>query len=70
MERAEELGARAERPIDLMVMGVPADAAVLERLQEAGCRRVVRWLPSAGLSQVQRALEKWEATIAELTGEA
>jgi probable F420-dependent oxidoreductase len=70
LDRAEELRARAERPIDLMAIGVPADAAVLERLQAAGFRRVVRWIPSGGLSQVEAALEKWESAIAELTGEA
>ncbi len=69
MARARELRERAQRPIDVMVMGVPADAAVLERLQEAGCRRVVRWIPSAGRSQVEAALERWESAIAELNGE-
>jgi probable F420-dependent oxidoreductase len=70
VSRAEELRARAERPIELMVMGVPADPAVLEQLQLAGCRRVVRWMPSAGLARVEQALERWEAAVAELTGEA
>ncbi len=70
LERAHELRARAARPIDLMVMGVPADSAALERLQEAGCRRVVHWIPSTGLARVEAALEDWEAAIAELTGEA
>jgi probable F420-dependent oxidoreductase len=68
--RAEELRSRAERPIDLMVMGVPPDPAALERLRAAGARRVVHWVPSAGLPIVERALERWEAAIAELTGEA
>jgi probable F420-dependent oxidoreductase len=70
IERANELRARAERSIDLMVMGVPPDAAVLERLQLAGARRVVHWIPSAGLAPLERALERWESTIAEFTGEA
>jgi probable F420-dependent oxidoreductase len=70
LDRVAELRARAERPIDLMVMGVPADPAVLESLQNAGCRRVVRWIPSAGLARVEAALERWESAIAELTGEA
>jgi probable F420-dependent oxidoreductase, Rv2161c family len=68
-DRAEELHARADRPIDLMAMSAPADAAVLERLQEAGCRRAVHWVPSAGLGAIERELELWEAAIAELTGE-
>ncbi len=70
LERVDELRARADRPIDLMVMGVPPEAAALERLEAAGCRRVVHWLPSAGLSRVEAALERWESAIAELTGEA
>jgi probable F420-dependent oxidoreductase len=70
LDRVPELRARAERPIDFMAMGVPAKPAVLEELQAAGCSRVVRWLPSAGRAQVEQALERWEAAIAELTGEA
>ncbi len=69
-ERAEELRARADRPIELMTMGVPADAAVLERCQAAGFRRVAHWIPSAGMSVVQGALARWESAIAELNGEA
>jgi probable F420-dependent oxidoreductase len=68
-ERAEELRARAERPIELMAMGVPADAAVLERFERAGFRRVVRWMPSSGLAPLEQALEHWERAIAELHGE-
>ncbi|MDQ6607843.1 MAG: LLM class F420-dependent oxidoreductase [Actinomycetota bacterium] len=69
-ERAEELRARADRPIDLMTIGVPADAAVLERCRAAGFRRVVHWVPSAGLSVVESALARWESAIADFTGEA
>ena len=67
--RARELWARAERPIDVMVMGVPAKPAVLEELEKAGVRRVVRWIPSATLGPVEGALERWESAIAELYGE-
>jgi probable F420-dependent oxidoreductase len=70
LERASELRERAERSIDFMVMGAPADAAVLERMRIAGCRRVVHWIASAGLPGVERKLERWESAIAELTGEA
>jgi probable F420-dependent oxidoreductase len=70
IERAHELRARAERPIDFMVISVPPDAATLERLANAGCRRAVHWVPSANLSVVERALERWESAIAELHGEA
>ncbi len=70
VERAQELRERAERPVGVIVMGVPADAHSLEQLQLAGCRRVVHWIPSAGLPRVEQALERWESAIAELTGEA
>jgi len=70
VERARELRDRAQRPIHLMVMSAPAQASVLEQLQLAGCRRVVHWVPSAGLSRVEQALEQWESAIAQLTGEA
>ncbi len=70
VDRASELRERAERPVELMVMGVPADAGVLAPLQLAGCRRVVHWVPSGGRSVVEQALERWESAIAELTGEA
>jgi probable F420-dependent oxidoreductase len=68
--RANELRGRADRPIDLMVMGVPAEAAELEQLQLAGCRRVLHWIPSAGLAPIEQELERWASAIAELTGEA
>ena len=51
------------------VMSVPADAKALEQLREAGVRRVVRWLPSAGRSRVEAELERFEAAVAELNGE-
>jgi probable F420-dependent oxidoreductase len=69
-ERAGELRARAERPIDLMVTGVPAEAAVLERLHELGARRVVHYVPSGGLAVVEAALARWQCAIAEFTGES
>jgi probable F420-dependent oxidoreductase len=69
LERIGELRARAERPIGVMVMGVPAKAAVLDELQQAGVQRVVRWIPSAGCGPVERALERWEDAVAELNGE-
>jgi len=67
--RFRELRERAERPIDLMVMGAPAKASVLEELEKAGVRRVVRWIPSSFLAEVETALDRWEAVVAELHGE-
>ena len=45
--RGEELRGRADRPIDLMVIGIPADPRVIEEYERAGFRRAVHWLPSA-----------------------
>jgi probable F420-dependent oxidoreductase len=69
-ERAAELRARAQRPIELQIMGVPADPKVLERMHELGARRVVHYIPSANRGVVEAALQRWEAAIAEFTGEA
>jgi hypothetical protein len=69
LERARELRARAERHVDLMVMGVPADPRVLEQYEQAGFQRVVHWLPSYPRGPVEQALEEWESAIAELHGE-
>ena len=67
--RIAELRARADRPIDVQVIGAPADPAVLERLHQAGVQRATRWLPSAGSSTVERGLERWEHAIAQFAGE-
>jgi hypothetical protein len=69
LDRVAQLRSRAEREIDVLAMGVPADPAALQPLREAGFRRVVHWIPSGNLSLVQRALERWEAAIAQLNGE-
>ncbi len=70
LDRAAELRSRADRPIDFMAMGPPADPKVLEKLAEAGTKRSLFWLPSAGYSVIEPALEKVEKAIAEFTGEA
>jgi probable F420-dependent oxidoreductase len=69
LDRAEELRARADRPIELMVMGAPADPKVLEQYEKAGFRRAMYWLPSAAESRVDEALEQWERAFANLHGE-
>ena len=70
LDRAAELQARAERPIDFMAMGPPAEPEVIQELAEAGTRRVSWWLPSGGYSVIEPALEQVEKAIAEFTGEA
>ncbi len=67
-ERAEELRARADRPVEVQVISVPADPQVLERLERAGVRRALHWLPSGPRGRVERGLEAWEDAIARLTG--
>jgi len=69
LDRASELRARADRPIGLMVMGVPAEAKVLEAYAAAGFQRAVHWLPSAPRGPVERALDRYEAAVAEFNGE-
>jgi probable F420-dependent oxidoreductase len=68
-DRITELRARAQRPVEVHVIGVPADPAAFERLRDAGVRRAAHWLPSGGRSTVERALERWENAIAEFNGE-
>jgi len=68
-ERVAELRSRADRPIDLQVLGMPANAKVIEDMHKLGASCVLRWIPSGGLSVVEPALERWEAAIAEFTGE-
>jgi probable F420-dependent oxidoreductase len=67
--RAEQLRARADRPIDLMVMGIPADPNAIEAYEKAGFRRILHWLPSAGRSVVERAMERYEAAIHQVHGD-
>ncbi len=69
LDRAKELQSRAERPLEVMVMGVPSDPAVLEAFDGAGFRRVLAWLPSAGRGPVERTLDGFETAIAEYRGE-
>jgi probable F420-dependent oxidoreductase len=69
LDRAAELRSRADRPVGLMVMGVPADARVLEAYAEAGFQRAVHWLPSTPRGPVERALDRYESAIAEVNGE-
>ena len=70
LARVQELRSRADRHIDVMVMGVPAKAAALEPFVGAGFQRALHWIPSGNRSVVERALDRWEAAIAEVTGEA
>jgi len=68
VDRAMELRARADRPVALMVMGVPADPRVIEAYAKAGFARAVHWLPSAPRGPVEQELDVFEAAVAEFTG--
>jgi hypothetical protein len=70
LARAAELRARAERPIELQVISVPAEPKDLEALEQAGCTRACHWLPSSNRSVVEAALAEWESAIGQFTGEA
>jgi probable F420-dependent oxidoreductase len=70
LQRARDLLARAERPVEVHMLGVPADAGEIERVYEAGARRAVRWLRSGSRSVVEPELERWEAAIADFNGNA
>jgi probable F420-dependent oxidoreductase len=66
--RVRELRARADRPVEVQMLSVPPDPAVLDAMREAGVRRAMHWLPSGPLSTVERALDRWEAAVATATG--
>ena len=67
--RVDELRSRADRPIEVHMLSVPADPAVLERMAQAGVRRANHWLPSGPRSTVERALHQWDKAIGQFTGE-
>jgi probable F420-dependent oxidoreductase len=70
LARIPELRARADRPLSIDLMGVPADPKAIEAAIDSGARRALYWLPSAQLGVVEPALERWERAIAEVHGEA
>ena len=69
LPRSERLTAETDRPIDLMVMGVPADAKAIASYEEAGFRRAIHWIPSAARGPVESALDAFEAAVADARGE-
>ncbi|MBP2705346.1 LLM class F420-dependent oxidoreductase [Microbispora sp. RL4-1S] len=72
LERAAELFRLAEeagRRVEVMLLSVPADPRVMEACDRAGVRRVMAWLPSAGLDRVERAMDAFEGALADYRGE-
>jgi probable F420-dependent oxidoreductase len=70
LARVPELLERADRPLLIDMMGVPAEPREIQACLDAGVRRALHWLPSGGPGVVEPALERWERAIAEVTGEA
>ena len=68
LPRIRELRARAERPMQVIIMGAPAKPERLEEFEREGIDRVVRWIPSTARGPAERALERWEDAVAELQG--
>jgi probable F420-dependent oxidoreductase len=66
--RIAELTDRADRPLQVQVLGVPPDPKALEQLADAGVHRASCWLPSGPWSVVERRLAEWEQAVAALTG--
>jgi probable F420-dependent oxidoreductase len=67
-DRIRQLRARAERPVEIQVHAMPADPRELERVQRAGARRALHYLPAAAQGPVERALARWEDAIEKFTG--
>jgi len=68
IERANDLRARAERPVEAMLMGAPADPRVIEQFANAGFTRLLHWLPSVPLAGILPELEAWETAIGDFQG--
>ncbi len=68
-ERIDELRSRADRRIDIHLVGLSAKPEAIERAAQADVTRVIRWLPSAPRGPIEVALERWERAIADFNGE-
>jgi probable F420-dependent oxidoreductase len=66
LPRIAELRERADRPIEVVVMGPEPDVEVLAAYEDAGADRVLFWLPSARRSVVEAELDRVEAVMAQL----
>jgi probable F420-dependent oxidoreductase len=65
-ERIPELRERADRPIEVVIMGPPTDAAALQAYEDAGADRVLFWLPSGRRSVIEAELDRIEHAMFEL----
>jgi probable F420-dependent oxidoreductase len=53
--------------VEVQVCGAPARSEILLRMRDAGVTRVVRWLPSGPRGPIEKALDRWEQSIVEVT---
>ena len=70
LARIPKLREQAGRDVPVAVLGMAARAEVIERCHAAGVFRCSPWLPSGGRSVVEAVFERWEAAVAEFTGES
>jgi probable F420-dependent oxidoreductase len=66
VDRIGELRERADRPIEVVIMGPPLEAEVLAQYEAAGTDRVLFWLPSGRRAVVEAELERVERVMYEL----
>jgi probable F420-dependent oxidoreductase len=72
LDRVAELQRRAAdlgRNVEVHMMSVPPDPAVVEACEKAGVATIMRWLPSAGSDRIRRCMDEFETAIAEMRGE-
>jgi probable F420-dependent oxidoreductase len=65
-DRIGELRERADRPIEVVVMGPDPEPSLLAKYEEAGADRVLFWLPSGRRSVVEAELDRVERAMYEL----
>jgi probable F420-dependent oxidoreductase len=65
-ERIGELRERADRPIEVIVMGPDLEPSLLEKYEQAGADRVLFWLSSGRRSVVEAELDRIERVMFEL----
>lgn len=68
MAAVAELRARADRPIEVQVLGPPADPKLLERPEGVGARRASHRESSAPWSVTEPNLARREQAVADVTG--
>ena len=64
--RIGELRERADRPIEVVIMGPSLEPALLEKYEQAGADRVLFWLSSGRRSIVEAELDHIERVMFEL----